>query len=229
MASQLPLPLTQRSAMSREDFVVAPANAEAVAFIDSWPDWPVATAALYGPAGSGKTHLAEIWTRRSNAQSLTALQLNESTLSMLDPARAFVVENIDASPATRARDTILFKLMESATRAAPLLLTGQEPPPAWPAMLPDLASRFVSLLAFPLWAPGDDLLAAIARKLFSDRQLAVPDAVIVRMIRSLERSPFAVRAFVAEADAKALAEGRAVTLALIRELIAVDGEERESL
>jgi chromosomal replication initiation ATPase DnaA len=224
MASQLPLPLTPRSAMSREDFVVAPANAEAVAFIDSWPDWPVAAAALHGPAGSGKTHLAEVWARRANAQSLKAAELNADVLSKLDSARAIVVENVDAGPATAARDTALFRLMESATRATPLLLTGHEPPSAWPATLPDLASRFASMLAFALWAPGDELLAAIARKLFTDRQLNVPEAVIVRMIRSLERSPSAIRAFVAEADTKALAEGRAVTLALIRELLARDGE-----
>ena len=57
----------------------------------------------------------------------------------------------------------------------PLLLTGQEPPAAWRSSLPDLASRFSALLAFPLWAPDEALLAALARKLFADRQLAVPD------------------------------------------------------
>jgi hypothetical protein len=40
------------------------------------------------------------------------------------------------------------------------------------------------------------------------------------MIVSLERSPSAIRDFVARADARALAEKRAVTTALIRELLA---------
>ena len=44
-----------------------------------------------------------------------------------------------------------------------------------------LTPLLFALLAFPLWAPDDELLAAIARKLFNDRQLAVPDAVIERM------------------------------------------------
>ena len=39
------------------------------------------------------------------------------------------------------------------------------------------------------------------------------------MILSLERTPAAIRAFVAAADAKALAEGRPVNLSLVRELI----------
>ena len=48
----------------------------------------------------------------------------------------------------------------------------------------------------------------------------VPDSVIQRMIRSLERSPGSIRDFVARADEKALAEGRPINLALVRELLA---------
>jgi hypothetical protein len=39
-------------------------------------------------------------------------------------------------------------------------------------------------------------------------------------LRSLERSPAAVREFVAHADAKALAQGRSINSALVRELLA---------
>jgi hypothetical protein len=39
-------------------------------------------------------------------------------------------------------------------------------------------------------------------------------------LRALERSPAAVREFVARADAKALAEGRSINSALVRELLA---------
>ena len=37
--------------------------------------------------------------------------------------------------------------------------------------------------------------------------------MIMRILRSIERSPAAVREFVARADAKALAEGRPITVA----------------
>jgi chromosomal replication initiation ATPase DnaA len=71
-----------------------------------------------------------------------------------------------------------------------------------------------------LWSPGEELLIALARKLMDDRQLSVPEAVIERIVHSLERSPAAIRAFIAKADAKALAEARPITLGLVRELIA---------
>ena len=114
-------------------------------------------------------------------------------------------------------------LLERAQNNAPVLLTGREPPSMWKTSLPDLASRFSALLAFPLWAPDDELLAAIARKLFNDRQLAVPDAVIARMVTSLERSPAAMRDFVAQADERALAEGRPINLAMVRDMLAESG------
>ncbi len=214
IVTQLVLPLEIRPALGREDFIVAPGNREAVAFIDAFPAWPAPAAALVGPAGAGKSHLAAAWAARANARIIDAGALDESLLRQGFPA--IVVENVDAGVAGGARDRVLFALLE---RGGAVLLTGRERQSQWPATIPDLASRYRALLAFPLWQPDDALLAALARKLFADRQLAVPDGVIDQMIRSLERAPGAVRDFVARADAKALAEKRPVTVALVRELL----------
>ena len=220
MPSQLILPLSPRSKLTRADFVTAPGNAEAVGFVDSWPDWPAPAAILYGPSGSGKSHLAAVWAARAGGGAVPT-----ATLAGIDPASLqgrgpLAVEDVDLALPGEGRDRALFALIEGANADNPLLLTGREPPPKWPAVLPDLASRFAALLAFSLWAPDERLLAALARKLFTDRQLAVPDSVIRRMIRSLERSPAAIRDFVAQADEKALAENRPVNLGLVREMLA---------
>jgi chromosomal replication initiation ATPase DnaA len=212
--AQLILPLETRPAHGREDFIVAPANCDAVAFIDSYPDWSSPVAALYGPEGSGKSHLAAAWADRANASIVDASALDASILR--DRAPAIVVENVDASTPDAARDAILFALIE---RGAALLLTGRQPLSQWQATVPDLISRYRAIVSFALWAPDDALLGAMARKLFSDKQLAVPDAVIDYMIRSVERSPAAIRDFVALADARALAERRPVTVALVREIL----------
>jgi chromosomal replication initiation ATPase DnaA len=208
MASQLVLPLETRAALGRADFIVAPGNAQAVAFIDSWPQWPAPAAVLHGPPASGKSHLAAVWAARSGAAIVTAAALQDTP-----PQGALVVEDVEQG----GRDRALFALLE---RGAPLLLTAQTPPLQWRTGLPDLVSRYRALLSFPLWAPDDALLAALAAKLFADRQLAVPDAVIAHMIARLERSPGAIRDFVARADQRALAEKRPVNLALIKELLA---------
>ena len=220
MPSQLPLPLVLRPAQARGDFIVAPANQAAVAFIDAWPEWPANVAALHGPSGSGKSHLIAVWQERSRAQCLKCAELCEDEIAGLDPDRPVAVEDVDMVPASPERDEALFALLERAQLGAHIVLTGRQPPQAWPFNLPDLGSRFASLLAFPLWEPDDALLEALTRKLFTDRQLDVSDSVVMRMIRSLERSPAAIRDFIAEADARALAEKRAVSLGLIRELLA---------
>lgn len=211
MVSQIPLPLATAPRLGRADFLVGPGNAAAVSLIDSWPDWPAPAAALIGPAGSGKTHLAGVWAMRSGAETVAA-----AALAGFSGTTALVIENLDAGPLSPDAEAVLFALIE---RGQALLITAREPPAHWPARLPDLKSRFDALLAFPMWAPDEALLQALARKLFADRQLAVPDAVIAQIIRSLERSPGALRDFVAKADAAALAEKRPVTTALIRALL----------
>jgi chromosomal replication initiation ATPase DnaA len=210
--AQLVLPLETRPALGREDFIVSAANRDAVAFVDSYPRWPAPAAVLHGPPGSGKSHLAAVWAARAEAHIVDAGALDDGMLRF--PAVA--VENADRIPPDAARDQVLFALLE---RGRPVLFTAQEPPASWRAVLPDLASRYRALLAFALWAPDDDLLGGLARKLFADRQLSVPDAVIAEMLRSLERSPAAVRDFVARLDHKALAERRPITAALVREVL----------
>lgn len=189
---------------------MAAGNREAVAFLDAWPDWSSPIAALHGPPGSGKSHLARIWAERANAHIVDAADLDESVLLQGGPV---AVE--DAGDGTR--DALVFSLIESGR---PVLFTARHPPAEWKTSVPDLASRYRALLSFALWAPDDDLLAALARKLFADRQLQVPDAAIAQMINSLERSPAAIRDFVARADEIALSRKRPVSVALIREILA---------
>jgi chromosomal replication initiation ATPase DnaA len=218
--SQLILPLQSKPALGRGDFLVAPGNAEAVAFIDAFPNWPVSTAAVYGPSGAGKSHLVAAWSQASGARIVRAAELDGDFVERLEAGSAVAIEDVDSTIGTR-HEAALFEVFN---RHDPLLLTGREPPASWPAALPDLKSRFGALLAFSLWQPDDALLAALARKLFTDRQLAVPDAVVMRILRSVERSPAAIRAFVAEADARALAQKRPITAALVGEMLSGEGE-----
>ena len=210
--TQLVLPLETRSAQGRSDFIVAPGNERAVAFIDSFREWPAPAAALIGPPAGGKSHLAAVWAQRVGAQVVQAMALTADV-----PQGPLVVEDV----APGVPEAPLFALLE---RGTPLLLTSQVKPADWPAKfqltLPDLVSRSRALLAFDLWAPDDALLMGLAVKLFSDRQLQVPESVISHMIATLERSPGAIRDFVARADAAALAAKKPVNLGLIKGLLA---------
>ena len=68
--AQLPLTWPHRPATGRGDFVVGKSNRAAVALIDGWPRWPERGVFLFGPAGSGKSHLVEIWCQVTSARAL---------------------------------------------------------------------------------------------------------------------------------------------------------------
>ena len=209
-SSQLVLPLEPLSAMTRADFIVAPGNARAFAYLDTWPDWVVPAGAIIGPSASGKTHLARIWADRAGAALTDARTLREPI------SGAAVVENCDRADGDD-HEPALFAMLEAR---APLLLTGRDAPAQWPVTLPDLASRFRAVVAFELGHPDEALLMALAVKLFADRQVLVPEAVITRLIQGLERSPAAIRDFIARADGEALGRQKPINLQLIRELMA---------
>ena len=200
--------------MTRADFIVGDSNMRAVTFIDSFPGWPAPAAVLYGPSASGKTHLARIWAERAGACLLDARTLDISTGA--EPVRgAAVVENVDSATGF-AHEPALFAMLE---QGAPLLLTGRNAPSTWTAALPDLKSRFRALLAFELGAADEALLMTLAVKLFADRQVTVPESVVTHLVRTLERSPAALRDFIQRADNRALAEKKPVNLKLIQSLM----------
>ena len=70
---QIPLDLKSVPAFGREDFFLSACNEFAVHWIEKWPDgWtPFPALVLYGERGSGKTHLAEVWRKRSHADFIS--------------------------------------------------------------------------------------------------------------------------------------------------------------
>lgn len=209
--AQLTLKLDHHNAMSRADFIGAPGNNKALAYLDAFPDWMAPAVALIGPPASGKTHLVHVWAERAGATVIEARDLREPLSGTL------AIENVDDGIGD---ERALFAILE---RGMPLLLTGRVAPSGWQAALPDLASRFAALIAFDLGAPDEALLMALAVKLFADRQLLVPENVVTVLVRQLERSPGAIRDFIARADRAALEAQKPINLQLIRALMTSDG------
>src|SRR5215467_8081174 len=69
---QLTFALPHAESLTRDNFLAGPANAAALALIESWPEWPARTMLLVGPEGSGKSHLAAIWAEQAGARSTMA-------------------------------------------------------------------------------------------------------------------------------------------------------------
>lgn len=211
MAEQLGLDLPSIAALGREDFLVAPSNALAVALIDAWPDWPSGKLVLSGPTGSGKTHLAHVWAARSGAGIYDAGDLPGADIPTL-ASGPVVIENLPNAAGDNAVETALFHVHNLClANGHALLVTGSGALPNWPITLPDLKSRLQGAASAELAAPDDTLLAAVLVKQFADRQLAPPPDVIPFLVKRIDRSFEAVRDIVAALDAESLARKKPIT------------------
>jgi chromosomal replication initiation ATPase DnaA len=221
---QLPLDLGHGTAYSRDDLVVTPANAEAVALIDRWPDWPAPVVVLAGPAGAGKTHLATIWREASDAMAASPSTLGDAAAAL--NGRSVLIDDVDAASIDEQG---LFHLI-NVTRAAGarLLLTARRFPAAWGVRLPDLASRLKAAATVEIHEPDDMLLAGVMTKLFADRQVEVEPHVVQYLVRRIERSLATAMRVVEKLDRAAMEQKTRITRGLAAEVVsAMDEGQRE--
>ena len=214
---QLALALPHAESLTRDNFMEGAANAQALALVDAWPDWPNRVMMLVGPEGSGKSHLAAIWAAEAGARSVSAQTLTPDNVPGELATGALVVDDLDpASFDERA----LFHLLNLAREdEAYILMTGRTLPSAFPVVLRDLRSRLRAVSVVTLAPPDDHLFRALIVKLFADRQTIVDESVVSYLATRIERSSAAARQAVEALDHEALRQGRAVTRALAAEVL----------
>ena len=183
---QLVLDLAHRVAMGRDDFLVSRSNSAAVEVIDGWPQWPQQSLAILGDAGSGKSHLVEVWRARAGGALIPAAELGEASVTAAVAAGALAVEDVDRGIAD---ERILFHLLNLARELKlSLLLTSRAAPGEIAITLPDLRSRMRALGFVRIEPPDSALLSALLVKLFDDRQLKIEPRIIEYLSQHMERS-----------------------------------------
>jgi chromosomal replication initiation ATPase DnaA len=224
MSEQLVLALPHRAAHGADDFLVSQCNQEAVKLIDTWPDWPATAHAIVGPAGCGKSHLANVWLHGSGAQPMDSDRL--ASLEAFDAATpsGVLLEDLDR---LAIDERGLFHLLNlAAERGFGILFTGRTRPSAWRVGLADLASRLRSIPVTEIGEPDDDLLRAVLLKQFLDRQLNVEPQVIAYLATRMERSMETARRLVEAIDRAALSKGRKITRQLASQIVTeIDPEQ----
>lgn len=227
--TQLALELGHRPALGRDDFLVAPCNAEAVAWLERWPDWPAHALAVFGPPASGKTHLLAAFASHHGLGQVVSVAGGDLTVESVPKlvvhASVVMVDDLDRL----ADETALFHLWNLTKETGRwLLLAGRTAPARLRVRLPDLASRLAATPAVGIGAPDDSLLAAILVKQFADRQLRVGEDVVTYVLGRMERSFAAARQVVEALDTASLARRRPVTVPLARGVLEkMEHDERQ--
>jgi len=209
---QLPLSLSYRKAFGRSDFIVAPCNQEAVSWVDKWPAWPFSAVLIYGEKGAGKTHLASIFSE----YHVEAADLTDDFTPYFQ--KKIVVENLEQLKSEEA----LFHLFNFIRDLGGSLLLTAEKIPTF--HLPDLQSRIQAVPKAAISMPDEQLIFKVLKQAFEIRNILVDDSVLTYAVHRMNRSFRDAQLVIQKADERSLAEGRRITIPVIKEIIEQIGE-----
>jgi len=216
MSDQLILKFPEHRAYKKEDFYVSPSNQEAYDFINSWPKWIKRIVNIFGPSGSGKSHLASILKTKTKCLDVFSTDLNENIIFEFKTKEALIIENFDE----KISKELLFSLWNIALQDNKyFLINSLKPINTYQFNLEDLNSRIKSSLIIGIKLPSDDLISAIIAKNFSDKQIMVEEKHIDYIIKRIDRSYEKISQFILTLDRYSLKKGSPFGLKLIKEVL----------
>ena len=216
MNDQLILKFPTHQAYKKEDFYVSPSNQEAYDFINSWPRWIKRTVNIFGPSGSGKSHLASILKNKTSCLQVNSNELNENIFIKYKTKEALIIENLDE----KISENLLFALWNIALQDNKyLMITSKKSIVSYKFKLKDLASRINSSLIIGIKLPSDDLISVILAKNFSDKQIKTEKKHIEYIIKRIDRSYEKISQFILILDKYSLKKGSPFSLKLIKEVL----------
>ena len=216
MSDQLILKFPEHRAYKKEDFYVSPSNEEAFDFISSWPKWIKRIVNIFGPVGSGKSHLASILKSKTKCLEILPEDLNEKIISEFKTKEALIIENFNE----KISEELLFSLWNIALQDNKyFLINSIKPINSYKFKLPDLVSRIKSTLSIGIKLPSDDLISAIIAKNFSDKQIIVEEKHIDYIIKRIDRSYEKISQFILTLDRYSLKKGSPFGLKMIKEVL----------
>ena len=216
MSDQLILKFPEHRAYKREDFYVSPSNQEAYDFINNWPKWIKRIVNIFGPSGSGKSHLSSILKTKTKCLEILANELNENIIFEFKTKEVLIIENFNE----KIPEELLFSLWNIALQDNKyFLINSIKPISSFKFKLPDLTSRVKSSLNVGIKLPSDDLISAIIAKNFSDKQIMVEEKHIDYIIKRIDRSYEKISQFILTLDRYSLKKGSPFGLKLIKEVL----------
>lgn len=198
-SGQIALPLDWSAGGANDiGLIVGTSNADAVRYLRHVATWPVRTAVLVGPRGSGRSLMGRLFARDTGGR---------------------VIDGQDS-----VSEEEMFHAWNAAQASGtPLLIIADAPPSEWSVALPDLASRLAAVPVLTIGEPDDCLARDLIDALFAQRGMALAPEVASYIVPRMERSYAMIHRVVAALDAASLEKGRRIGVRLTRETLLSQG------
>tara|TARA_B100001248_G_C27279494_1_gene406969 strand:+ start:47 stop:763 length:717 start_codon:yes stop_codon:yes gene_type:complete len=220
---QLALPLSFRSVKNNSNFILNKVNEVALSLIDEFNDiknfkkkfnFPVLI--LYGPPGSGKTHLAHIYQEITDAKFIK--KFNNVNLNEAKSGKSFILDDFDKIK--NLNENLFFHFFNRIVLSlGSLLIITSKPPNEMNFNLSDLQSRIRSCISTKIELPDDEFLLTILVKELSEKKIFLNDKLCVYIINRIKRNYKSISYFVESLDMISLEKKKKITLKLIKEVL----------
>ena len=198
-SGQIALPLDWSAGGANDaPLIVGTSNADAVRYLRHVSTWPVRTAVLTGPRGSGRSLMGRIFARETGGR---------------------VIDGHDSA----SEEEIFHAWNAAQSSGTPLLIIADGRAAEWGIGLPDLASRLRAVPVLAIGEPDDCLARELIEALFAQRGMAIAPEVASYVVPRMERSYAMIHRVVAALDAASLEKGRRVGIRLTRETLLSQG------
>ncbi|HER35158.1 MAG: DnaA regulatory inactivator Hda [Halothiobacillaceae bacterium] len=187
---------------------------------------------IHGPAGAGKSHLAQAACYHAGSIGRPAAywplrQLGGQLAAASEQIEAFalaVIDDVDAVIGQKQGEFMLFDLINRAREAGvPLLLTAAHPPGELPVGLADLASRLSWGAVMAVHLPGDGEKIELLRARAQARGLSMPHATAQWMLAHLPRDLGTLLDALDRLDRESMIAKRRLTIPFLREVLVESG------
>ena len=215
---QLLLDFNLNKSHSKEDFFVSECNFFAFNLLDSWPRWEKNIVNLCGEKYSGKSHLSEIFSKKSKSIILDANDFKFINTNKFRYYEIIILENFEK----KIDEKSLFSLINFVDQTNKyLLINSLLPINEIEFDLKDLKSRSKNCLVAKIEKPDDKLIKVLISKYLSDRQVLIDKKLIDYTTKRITRSYGKIFEFIYKIDEMSLKKKKSINLKTIKEVLGV--------
>ncbi len=184
---------------------------------------------LFGPPGTGKTHLLEATymaayhaSRQAHFLPLQQLSLDPSCLEELEYADLVCLDNIHCVLQQRVWEEALFHFFNRAkSLGCRMVFSANAPLQSLGCLLPDLQSRLAWGLIYGVKSPTDDERRTILQRRAQKRGLRLSDAVVNYLMHHYSRNIGELLAALDKLDRASLMLKQGITIGLVKAVLGV--------